>query len=91
MHEAISDNDDRLLADAQFLSSRVSKIDGSGDLGEHIVKVVQAKTVLNNAPPPSRTSLENAAANSTFEAKESTERDGAKPPEAPVKQEDAKT
>ena len=41
----------RLLADADFFNSRISKIDGSGDLGEHIVKVVQSKTVLITAPP----------------------------------------
>ena len=42
----------RLLADADFFRSRISKIDGSGDLGDHIVKVVQAKTVLNTVLPP---------------------------------------
>jgi len=38
---------DRLLADAQFFKARISKIEGAGDLGDDIVKVVEAKTVLN--------------------------------------------
>ncbi|KAJ9616949.1 hypothetical protein H2200_000669 [Cladophialophora chaetospira] len=47
----------RLLADAEFFQSRLSKIDGSGDLGEHIVKIVQAKPVLNT-PSPTRPSTD---------------------------------
>ncbi|KIV86215.1 hypothetical protein, variant [Exophiala sideris] len=43
---------ERLLADAQYFDSRISKIDGSGDLGQEIVKVVQAKTVAQTAAPP---------------------------------------
>ncbi|EXJ92127.1 hypothetical protein A1O3_00677 [Capronia epimyces CBS 606.96] len=43
---------ERVLADAAFFNSRISKIDGAGDLGEHIVNLVQAKEVLNTAPPP---------------------------------------
>ncbi|KIW13519.1 hypothetical protein PV08_08707 [Exophiala spinifera] len=39
---------ERLVADAEFFHSRLSKIDGSGDLGEHIVKVVRAKELANN-------------------------------------------
>lgn len=42
----------RLLADAEFFKSRISKIDGSADLGEQIVKVVQAKTVANSVAAP---------------------------------------
>lgn len=35
----------RLLADAEFFKTRISKIDGAGDLGDEIVKVVQGKSV----------------------------------------------
>ncbi|ETI24740.1 hypothetical protein G647_04110 [Cladophialophora carrionii CBS 160.54] len=42
----------RLLADAEFFNSRISKIDGSGDLGEQIVKVIQAKIILSTVSPP---------------------------------------
>lgn len=41
----------RLMGDALFFKSRISRIDGSGDLGEQIVKVVQEKTV-QTAPVP---------------------------------------
>jgi vacuolar protein sorting-associated protein 54 len=37
----------RLVADAQFFKARIGKIEGAGDLGDDIVKVVEAKTVLN--------------------------------------------
>ncbi|KAI1621878.1 Vps54-like protein-domain-containing protein [Exophiala viscosa] len=42
---------ERLLADAQYFDSRISKIDGAGDLGQEIVKVVQAKMVAETAVP----------------------------------------
>ena len=35
-----------MLADAEILNSRLSKIEGSGDLGTHIVNVVKNKTVI---------------------------------------------
>lgn len=51
----------RLLADAQFFDSRISKIDGSGDLGQEIVKVVQAKTVAETgASAPATATSETA-------------------------------
>ncbi|KIV93007.1 hypothetical protein PV10_04252 [Exophiala mesophila] len=39
---------DRLLADAELFRTRLSKIDGTGDLGDEIVKVVENKTVQND-------------------------------------------
>jgi len=41
----------RLLADARYFDSRISKIDGAGDLGQEIVRVVQAKTVAETIAP----------------------------------------
>ncbi|KAL1963964.1 hypothetical protein VTN77DRAFT_7639 [Rasamsonia byssochlamydoides] len=35
----------RMLADVEFFKSKISKIDGSGDLGDHLIQVVQAKTI----------------------------------------------
>ncbi len=35
-----------MLADAEILNSRLSKLEGAGDLGSHIVNVVKNKTVL---------------------------------------------
>ena len=40
---------ERLLADAEYFRSRIDKLEGSGDLGEHIVKVVTDKSVVNSA------------------------------------------
>ena len=35
-----------MLADAEVLNSRLSKLEGAGDLGTHIVNVVKNKTVV---------------------------------------------
>lgn len=35
----------RMMADAQFLNSRISKLEGAGDLGSHIVEIVKNKEV----------------------------------------------
>ena len=42
----------RMLADAEYFSSRISKLDGAGDLGEHIVNVVKAKAVVSESASP---------------------------------------
>ena len=39
---------ERMLADAQFFDSRISKLDGAGDLGEHILNVVKAKPIVTD-------------------------------------------
>jgi vacuolar protein sorting-associated protein 54 len=57
----------RLLADAEFFRSRISKIDGSGNLGDHIVKVVQAKTFVE--PQQQSAAMPSAAPNATTEEK----------------------
>jgi hypothetical protein len=36
----------RLLADAHLLDSRLSKLEGAGDLGAHIVEVVRNKEIV---------------------------------------------
>ncbi|KAH8701981.1 putative GARP complex component [Talaromyces proteolyticus] len=36
----------RMLSDVEYLKSRVSKIEGSGDLGDILVQVVNAKTII---------------------------------------------
>jgi vacuolar protein sorting-associated protein 54 len=35
-----------LLSDAEYFKSRISKIDGSGDLGDVLVQVTNAKTIV---------------------------------------------
>lgn len=80
----------RLLADAEFFRSRISKIDGAGDLGEHIVKVVQAKTFVNTALPP-RISIEAPTPiTKTVEEKTSGEPNGTKDAGDATKQQDVK-
>jgi vacuolar protein sorting-associated protein 54 len=39
---------ERMLADAEYFNSRISKLDGAGDLGEHILNVVKAKPVVSD-------------------------------------------
>ncbi|EEP79113.1 conserved hypothetical protein [Uncinocarpus reesii 1704] len=43
----------RMLSDAQFFKSKVDKLDGAGDLGDHLVGVIKSKTIVS---PPARTS-----------------------------------
>jgi vacuolar protein sorting-associated protein 54 len=44
-----------LLSDAEYFKSRISKIDGSGDLGDLLVQVTNAKTIVpeKNGEPES--------------------------------------
>jgi vacuolar protein sorting-associated protein 54 len=35
-----------LLSDAEYFKSQISKIDGSGDLGDLLVQVTNAKTIV---------------------------------------------
>lgn len=41
----------RLVADAQFFESRLSKLEGAGDIGEHILNVVKNKEVVSVSSP----------------------------------------
>lgn len=45
----------RMLADAHFFNSRISRIEGAAELGPHIVEIVQNKTVA--ADPQSQPDL----------------------------------
>ena len=38
-----------MLADAEYFNSRISKLDGAGDLGQHVVNVVRAKAIVVDA------------------------------------------
>jgi len=40
-----------MLRDVDFLSSRIGKIDGAADIGDHLVKVVKDKTVAEKPIP----------------------------------------
>ena len=42
----------RLLRDAEFFRSRIAKIDGAGDIGDHLVNIVYAKAVVAQPQPP---------------------------------------
>ncbi|KMU73163.1 hypothetical protein CISG_03424 [Coccidioides immitis RMSCC 3703] len=45
----------RMLSDVQFFKSKIDKLDGSADLGEHLIGIVKSKTIVsppaNNASP----------------------------------------
>lgn len=48
-----------MLSDAEYFKSKMGKIDGSGDLGDTLIQVVNAKTILPEkdsastvSPPP---------------------------------------
>jgi vacuolar protein sorting-associated protein 54 len=35
----------RMLTDVEYFNTKIGKIDGSGDLGDHLIQVVKAKTI----------------------------------------------
>ncbi|KAL2001344.1 hypothetical protein VTN02DRAFT_1861 [Thermoascus thermophilus] len=43
----------RMQSDIEFFSSKISKIDGAGDLGDHLLQVVKAKTITPESKSPS--------------------------------------
>ena len=42
----------RMLHDTEFFKSRISKIDGAGDIGDYLVNIVMAKAVAERPKPP---------------------------------------
>lgn len=42
----------RMLQDTEFFKSRISKIDGAGDIGDYLVNIVSAKAVAERPKPP---------------------------------------
>ena len=44
----------RMLRDAEFFKSRISKIDGAGDIGDHLVNIVRVKAVAAELKPPQK-------------------------------------
>lgn len=42
----------RMLHDTEFFRSRISKIDGAGDIGHYLVNIVYAKAVAEQPKPP---------------------------------------
>lgn len=47
-----------MLADAQYFNNRISKLEGAGDLGSHIVGIVRSKTVTADSKQPESVSSE---------------------------------
>lgn len=41
-----------MLRDTEFFKSRISKIDGAGDIGDYLVNIVTAKAVAEQPKPP---------------------------------------
>lgn len=39
---------ERMRADAEYFNARIGKLDGAGDLGEHILNVVKAKPIISD-------------------------------------------
>jgi vacuolar protein sorting-associated protein 54 len=35
-----------MLSDVEYFNARIGKIDGSDDLGDHLIQVVKAKTIV---------------------------------------------
>ena len=64
-----------MLRDAEGFRSRLSKLDGAGDIGDHVVSIVNAKTIAEQAvsPPNDKSSTIPSA------AQKQEEGDGGKP------------
>lgn len=59
----------RLLRDAEFFKSRITKLEGAADLGDSIIKMVNSKTVAEEPKSPTITaSAEKPADESQPEA-----------------------
>ncbi|PGH09844.1 hypothetical protein GX51_00531 [Blastomyces parvus] len=43
----------RMIADVEYFKAKMDKIDGSGDLGDHLVGIVRAKPVVSSPKPQS--------------------------------------
>lgn len=41
-----------MLRDTEFFKSRISKIDGAGDIGDHLVDIVKVKAVAEQPKAP---------------------------------------
>ena len=48
----------RMLADAEYFDSRISKLEGAGDLGGHVINVVRAKAIISEGGTAKRPSIE---------------------------------
>ena len=70
-----------MLRDAELFRSRLSKLDGAADVGNHVVNVVNSKVVANKVATPENKPTSTAEASSmdtaTSEEKK-TEQDGEK-------------
>ena len=61
-----------MLRDAEFFRSRLSKLDGAGDIGDYVISIVNAKAVAEQtAPPPNDT-----PSSASTEAQKQREEDG---------------
>lgn len=61
-----------MLADVEFFSSRISKINGAGDLGQDLVNLVQAKPIVSEAPNGPSVETENKEQGQKASATETT-------------------
>ena len=44
-----------MLRDTEFFKSRICKIDGAGDIGDYLVNIVNAKSVVDQPGQPEET------------------------------------
>lgn len=62
----------RLLADAEYFESRISKLEGAGDLGDNIVNLIKAKPIISESGEI-KTSVEKSKQSEDKGRKEPTE------------------
>ena len=62
----------RMLADAEYFNSRISRLDGAGDLGEHVVNVVRAKAIIGETGATKKPAIEKPQTEQEQEAPKPT-------------------
>lgn len=71
-----------MLRDAELFRSRLSKLDGTADVGDHIVNVVNSKVVVvagkAAAAPESKTPSTEVSSTDTTSSEKKPEQDGEK-------------
>lgn len=51
-----------MLRDAEFFRSRISKLEGAADIGDHLITIITAKPVAEKSKPPETNQVKSATA-----------------------------
>jgi vacuolar protein sorting-associated protein 54 len=66
-----------MLSDVEFFNSKINKIDGANDLGDHLIRVVKAKTITpetNGTPASIANDTEGPQGSGTVDSNKESEK-----------------